>query len=185
MLTISRLTRWSIRYYNDTAATAKQAGLDRQAANGGLGEYYSEADTRIPTWIVTGDKAVVSDLCGLDAAALAGGAVDTAVAAAWLDDGIAPNGQRGRGFTAKQCARVRSDVRRPQERVAGAGIDRRGGREDLAAAHDKAIAAAMAYLHQHAGYTRVHNAVTGMKDLQRRITTIVTSRFTRQTGSRQ
>jgi hypothetical protein len=49
VLTISRLKRWSIRYYNDTANTVKQAGLDRQAANGGLGEYYSEADTRIPT----------------------------------------------------------------------------------------------------------------------------------------
>gem|GEM_PF-4222125 len=45
--------RWSIRYYNDTATTAKQAGINRQAANGGLGEYYSEADTRIPTWIIT------------------------------------------------------------------------------------------------------------------------------------
>jgi hypothetical protein len=98
VLTISRLKRWSIRYYNDTAAIAKQAGLDRQAANGGLGEYYSEADTRVPTWLVTGDRAVVVGLCGLDAAALAGGAVDTAVAAAWLDEGIAPNGQCGRAF---------------------------------------------------------------------------------------
>jgi hypothetical protein len=37
VLTISRLKRWSIRYYNDTATTAKQAGLDAQAADGGLG----------------------------------------------------------------------------------------------------------------------------------------------------
>ena len=34
-------------------------------------------------------------------------------------------------------------------------------------AHNKGIQAAMAYLHQHAGYTRVHNPLTGQKDLQR------------------
>jgi hypothetical protein len=73
VLTISRLTRWSVRYYNDTAITAKQAGPDRQATNGGLGEYYSEADTRIPTWIIAGEKGVLAGLCGLDEAALAGG----------------------------------------------------------------------------------------------------------------
>jgi hypothetical protein len=40
MLTISRLSRWSINYYNDTARQAQQAGLDRWRANGGPGEYY-------------------------------------------------------------------------------------------------------------------------------------------------
>jgi conjugative relaxase-like TrwC/TraI family protein len=34
-------------------------------------------------------------------------------------------------------------------------------------AHARAITAAMTYLHQHAGYTRVHNPLTGVKDLQR------------------
>jgi conjugative relaxase-like TrwC/TraI family protein len=34
-------------------------------------------------------------------------------------------------------------------------------------AHQKGIDAAMTYLHQHAGYTRVHNPRTGNKDLQR------------------
>jgi hypothetical protein len=99
VLTISRLKRWSIRYYNDTANTAGQSAMDRQAAIGGLGEYYSEADTRIPTWLIAGDQAAVAGLSGLDAAAVAGGAADTAVAGAWLDDGIAPNGQVGRAFT--------------------------------------------------------------------------------------
>jgi hypothetical protein len=100
VLTISRLTRWSIRYYNDTATNAKQAGLDRQAANGGLGEYYSEADTRIPTWLITGDVEAAARLYGLDGSALTGGAADTDVAGAWLDDGIAPNGRAGRAATA-------------------------------------------------------------------------------------
>jgi hypothetical protein len=41
VLTISRLSRWSIAYYDKTANEAKQAAMDRQAAGGGLGEYYS------------------------------------------------------------------------------------------------------------------------------------------------
>ncbi len=37
----------------------------------------------------------------------------------------------------------------------------------MQAAHVRAVEAAMTYLHQHAGYTRVHNPLTGTKDLQR------------------
>jgi len=65
-LTISRLSRWSISYYNDTARQAVQDGLDRQRANGGLGEYYSEGDTRTPTWLIAGDAARTVELVGLD-----------------------------------------------------------------------------------------------------------------------
>ena len=72
MLTISRLSRWSINYYNDTAHKARQAGLDRQQANGGLGEYYSEGDTRAPTWLIAGDAARTVQLLGLDGAPLTG-----------------------------------------------------------------------------------------------------------------
>ena len=92
MLTISRLSRWSIRYYNATAIEAKQASMDRQSANGGLGEYCSEGDTRAPTWLISGDAEKVGELTGLDGAALDGGFADTEVASAWLDDGVAPNG---------------------------------------------------------------------------------------------
>ena len=41
------------------------------------------------------------------------------------------------------------------------------GEKVMQAAHQRAITAAMTYLHQHAGYTRVHNPLTGSKDLQR------------------
>jgi hypothetical protein len=71
VLTISRLSRWSISYYNDTADHATQAAMDRRRANGGLGEYYSEGDTRAPTWVLTGDASWVAALVGLD-----GGAAD-------------------------------------------------------------------------------------------------------------
>jgi hypothetical protein len=99
VLTISRLSRWSINYYNDTARHARQAGLDRQRANGGLGEYYSEGDTREPAWLMAGDAARTAELVGLDGAAADGGAADSDVVQRWLDDGIAPNGQSGRGLT--------------------------------------------------------------------------------------
>jgi hypothetical protein len=46
LLTISKLKRWSIAYYIDTASTAERATADLQRSNGGLGEYYSERDTR-------------------------------------------------------------------------------------------------------------------------------------------
>jgi hypothetical protein len=80
VLTISRLSRWSVNYYNDTANQPQAAAMDRQAASGGLGEYYSESDTRVPTWVVAGDAAAVGELTGLDAAALHGGLADTTVA---------------------------------------------------------------------------------------------------------
>ena len=66
MLTISRLSRWSINYYNDTARHAVQAGLDRRRANGGLGEYYSEGDTRAPTLLIVGDAGRAVEWVGLD-----------------------------------------------------------------------------------------------------------------------
>ena len=98
MLTISRLSRWSIAYYEKTTNEAKQAAMDRRAAGGGLGEYYSEGDTRMPTWIVAGDAARVGELTGLSGAA-AGGFADGEVVTAWLGDGVAPNGVTGRMFT--------------------------------------------------------------------------------------
>jgi hypothetical protein len=99
VLTISRLSRWSINYYNDTASEPKQAAVDRQRANGGLGEYCSEHDTRVPTWLLAGDAARIAKLVGLDGRAADGGSADPEVVGRWLDDGIAPNGKAGRAFT--------------------------------------------------------------------------------------
>jgi conjugative relaxase-like TrwC/TraI family protein len=167
MLTISRLSRWSIAYYEKTANAAKQATMDRQAAGGGLGEYYCEGDTRMPTWIVAGDAARVAELTGLSDAAAAGGSADGDVITAWLDEGIAPNRAAGRMFTngsvhgfdltfaaPKSVSLVRALMSDVTEKV-------------IAEAHRRAVGAAMDYLHQHAGYTRVHNPRTGQKDLQR------------------
>lgn len=97
MLTISRLKRFGIAYYNDTADQAKQASMDRQRANGGLGEYYSEGDTRTRTWLVVGDTESLAGTTGLSGGALDGSEVDTETARIWLDEGRA-SGARGRMF---------------------------------------------------------------------------------------
>ena len=73
---------------------------------------------------ITGDSAVGRAMRPRRAA-LDGGVADTEVAAAWLDDGIAPNGATGRRVHGEECARLRPDVRRAQERLADPGIDRR------------------------------------------------------------
>ena len=167
MLTISRLSRWSINYYNDTANQAQAAAMDRQAAGGGLGEYYSESDTRVPTWVVAGDAAAVGELTGLDGAALHGGFVDTKVAARWLDDGIAPNGASGRVFTTGSVHGFDLTFAAPKSVSLLRALTDDIGEKAMLAAHQKGIDAAMTYLYEHAGYTRVHNPATGRKDLQR------------------
>ena len=65
MLTIAKLKRWSINYYNDTARAAGTAAKCARKANGGLSEYYSEGDTRAPVWVVVGDTGKAAKLVGL------------------------------------------------------------------------------------------------------------------------
>ena len=72
VLTISKLKRWSINYYIDTACTAERASRDVARAGGGLGEYYSEHETRTPTWMLAGDTRAVAQLVGLTDAQRAG-----------------------------------------------------------------------------------------------------------------
>jgi conjugative relaxase-like TrwC/TraI family protein len=167
VLTISRLSRWSISYYNDTANKALAATMDRRRANGGLGEYYSEGDTRAPTWILTGDTAEVPGLVGLDGAAVDGGLADTETAATWLNDSIAPNGAAGRAFSKGSVHGFDLTFAAPKSVSLLRALTDDVGEKAMAHAHLTAVNAAMTYLHQHAGYTRVHNPRTGAKDLQR------------------
>lgn len=167
MLTISRLSRWSIGYYNDTANQARQASMDRQAAGGGLGEYYSEGDTRVPTWVVVGDKATVGEATGLDGAALDGGFADTEVAARWLDDGVTPSGEAGRAFGTNGVHGFDLMFAAPKSVSLLRSLTDDVAEKVMQNAHVEAVEAAMTYLHEHAGYTRVHNPLTSNKDLQR------------------
>ena len=168
MLTISKLKRWSINYYIDTAAAAEHAAKDGARAGGGLGEYYSEHETRTPVWLLAGDTDTVATLVGLSDAQRAGGDAGAELVARWLDDGIAPNGARGRafgergvhGFDLTFCAPKSVSLARAlrtDDVVAKAVAD----------AHAAALSEAMEYLAAHAGSTRVHNPRTGEKDLVR------------------
>jgi conjugative relaxase-like TrwC/TraI family protein len=168
MLTISKLKQWSINYYIGTARAAETASRDVARAGGGLGEYYSEHETRTPTWLLAGDTHTVAKLVGLTDVQRAGGQADAELVARWLDDGIAPNGAQGRsfgqrgvhGFDLTFCApKSVSLVRalRADDVLAKAVAD----------AHTTALSEAMEYLAAHAGYTRIHNPNTGEKDLVR------------------
>jgi len=167
-LTISKLKRWSINYYIDTTATASRASSDLQRANGGLGEYYSEHETRTPVWVCAGDAHTAALLVGLSDVQRAGGEADAAVVARWLDDGVAPNGARGRGFGTRGVHGFDLTFAAPKSVSLVRAL--RGddvAQKAIAAAHTAALSEAMEYLAAHAGYTRVHNRVTGDKDLVR------------------
>ncbi|OBH13430.1 MobF family relaxase [Mycobacterium sp. E1747] len=168
MLTISKLKRWSINYYIDTATTASRANSDLQRANGGLGEYYSEHETRTPVWVCAGDEHTAARLVGLSDVQRAGGEADARVVARWLDDGVAPNGTRGRAFGARGVHGFDLTFAAPKSvslvrALRGDDIAQKA----IATAHTAALGEAMEYLGAHAGYTRVHNPATGEKDLVR------------------
>lgn len=168
MLTIAKLSRWSINYYNDTANGVGQAVRDARKAGGGLGEYYTEHDTRTPVWLCAGDPRTATELVGLTEFQRAGGEADTEVVARWLEEGVAPNGQCGRafgkrgvhGFDLTFCAPKSVSLIRA---LRGDDVSEKA----VATAHATAIGEAMEYLATHAGYARVHNALTGEKDLVR------------------
>lgn len=166
MLTISKLKRSSVSYYIDTAEAADRASSDLQKANGGLGEYYSEHETRTPVWLCTGDTHTAARLVGLTDVQRAGGEADSAVVARWLDDGVAPSGARGRAFGGRGVHGFDLTFAAPKS----VSLLRALRADDvvqkaIAEAHSTALAEAMEYLAAHAGYTRVHNSVTGEKDL--------------------
>ncbi len=168
VLTIAKLSRWSINYYNETARAAGTAAADAKRAGGGLGEYYAEQDTRTPVWLCAGDTHTAAKLVGLSDVQRAGGPADPSVVQRWLDDGTAPNGESGRafgnpgvhGFDLTFCAPKSVSLVRAIR--AGDVADKA-----IADAHATAVSEALEYLAAHAGYTRVHNPATGHKDLVR------------------
>jgi TrwC relaxase len=151
VLTISRLSRWSINYYNDTAREATNGAMDRRRANGGLGEYYSERDTRTPTWLIAGSAARTCELVGLDGHAADGGPADPEVVQRWLDDGIAPNAASGRAFAKTSVHGFDLTFAAPKSVSLLRALTDEIGEKVMQAAHLRAVCAAMTYLHEHAG----------------------------------
>ncbi|UXA21346.1 relaxase domain-containing protein (plasmid) [Mycobacterium sp. SMC-4] len=180
MLTIAKLGQWSVSYYVDTARQAVASARDGRAAGGGLGEYYSESETRLPAWLSAGRD--VAEAMGLTGAGRNGETADLDAVTRWLDDGISPCEASGRAFNRRDgvhgydltfCAPKSVSLLR------GLGDDVMG--KAVAEAHAYAVAEAMEYLAEHGGYTRVHNPVTGQKDLVR-LPAIVAATFQHETS---
>jgi conjugative relaxase-like TrwC/TraI family protein len=183
VLTIARLKRWGIAYYSRTARDAVDQMKDRAQANGGLGDYYTEQDTRVPTWMVTGDADRVGELVGLSAGELNGGVADLDVVERWSDDGVTPNGMRGRAFNDTPTDPVDAEGNPQQSRqsvhafdctiAAPKSVSLMRALTDsttekvMGAANKVAAQAAFDYLGEHAGYTRVTNTLTGKVELQK------------------
>ena len=125
MLTISKLKRWSINYYIDTANTAQRATADLQRAGGGLGEYYSEHDTRTPVWLCAGDTRTAAGLVGLSDTQRAGGEADAGGGGALARRRGRPERCVRPGFGTRGRARLRLDVRRAEECVGDPGAEGR------------------------------------------------------------
>jgi TrwC relaxase len=107
-------------------------------------------------------------LVGLSDVQRAGGEADAGVVARWLDDGVAPNAARGRALGARGVHGFDLTFAAPKSvsllrALRGDDVAQKA----IAAAHTAALGEAMEYLAAHAGYTRVHNLVTGEKDLVR------------------
>lgn len=180
MLTIAKLGQWSVSYYVDTARQASAEALNGRAAGGGLGEYYSESETRLPAWLSAGRD--VAEAMGLTGAGRNGETADLDAVTRWLDDGISPCEASGRAFNKRDgvhgydltfCAPKSVSLLR------GLGDDVMG--KAVAEAHAYAVAEAMEYLAEHGGYTRVHNPITGQKDLVR-LPGIVAATFQHETS---
>ncbi|WP_048472045.1 MobF family relaxase [Mycolicibacterium chlorophenolicum] len=180
MLTIAKLGAWSVSYYVDTARSASTAALESRAAGGGLGEYYSESETRLPVWFSAGRDAAAAR--GLTGAGRDGENADLDAVTRWLDDGESPCGASGRAFGQRAsvhgydltfCAPKSVSLMR------GLGNDVTG--KAVADAHAFAITEAMEYLVEHGGYTRVHNPRSGEKDLVR-LPGIVAAGFQHETS---
>ncbi len=166
MLSIAKLRRGSVNYYIQTAQLAGAAARDLSRAGGGLGEYYTEKDTRAPVWVSVGDRRALAQVIGLTVPQLSGDA-DNADVERWLDDGVAPNGTRGRRFSPRSVHGFDLTFSAPKSvsllRARGSDVTSKA----VLDAHTHAISEALHYLHEHAGYTRIHNDVTERKDLER------------------
>lgn len=119
-------------------------------------------------WLLAGDTHTAARLVGLTDHQRAGGQADAEVLARWLDDGIGPNGAHGRTFGVRGVHDFDLTFCAPKSLSLLRALRADDvGAKAITDAHTTALAEAMEYLSAHAGYTRVHNPVTGEKDLVR------------------
>ncbi|TXI56671.1 MAG: hypothetical protein E6Q54_09915 [Mycolicibacter arupensis] len=166
VITCVALKRWGIDYYNRTAREATHA-TKADERGGGLGEYYSQNDTRMPTWLVVGDAHTAANLVGLTDEQRAGGRADLDTVTRWMEEGIAPNSAHGRAFAEGDNRGFDVTICAPKSVSLLWAYGDDVTQKALLDAHNVAVKEAFEYLNDHVAYTRVHNNVTGKKDLQR------------------
>ena len=98
-----------------------------------------------------------------------GQVLDGLMVGAWFNEPIAPSGASlGRAYSERSVYGYDVTTAAPKSVSMLWGLsDDAVVHEQIVAAHEAAIRSALGYLSEHAGYTRVHNPVTGQKDLVR------------------
>ncbi|OKH62891.1 hypothetical protein EB74_15140 [Mycobacterium sp. SWH-M5] len=158
MIRIAAMGAWSVRYYESTAVRGHEHG-------GGLSEYYTERDTRVPVVLVAGDRQFAEEKMGVRH----GDGISQQAVTRWFEEGVAPGGP-GVGkprpgtcgwdvlVAVPKSVSLQAALAKDPE-VAGVIMNC-----IMAATQD----ALTGYMYQHAGYTRVTNPHdSSKKDLQR------------------
>lgn len=157
LIRIAALGQWSVRYYESTAVRGHETC-------GGLSEYYSERDTRAPVVFVAGDQDFAKETMGVEH----GGGIGQQEVMQWFSEGISPAGPGTGKVRPGTCGwDVLLTVPKSVSLLAALSQDSAVSTVIMQCIVD-ATQDGLKYLHRHAGYTRVTNAVDqSKKDLQR------------------
>lgn len=157
MIRIAALGQWSVRYYESTAVRGNETC-------GGLSEYYSERDTRAPVMFVAGDRDFAEEKMGVRH----GEGIAQSDVMTWFNEGIPPAGPgAGKPRAGTYGWDVLLTVPKSVSLLAALSDDPAIATVVMQCIVD-ATQDGLTYMHQHAGYTRVSNAVDpSKKDLQR------------------
>lgn len=157
MMRAAVMGQWSVAYYESTAVRGHEYG-------GGLSDYYSERDTRAPKVMIAGDRDFAEEKMGVTH----GGDISQDEVTNWFANGEPPAGPGvGKVRPGTPGWDVLIAVPKSVSLLAALTEDPAVSsmviKSVMEAAED-----AYAYLHKHAGYTRVTNALDpSKKDLQR------------------
>lgn len=157
VIRIAALGQWSVRYYESTAVRANEYG-------GGLSEYYTERDTRAPMVYVVGDREFAQEHMGVEH----GGGISQQEVTQWFENAVSPGGPGvGKARMGTLGWDVLFTVPKSVSMLAALSTDPEVA-SIIMRELGQALEEAMTSLHNHAGYTRVTNALDpSKKDLQR------------------
>lgn len=161
MLTIAKLGAHSLGYYE--AGVAHVPGFDGQ-------DYYGEGGEAPPAaWVAGRDQDAAESVAAAAQGVAPGQQLNPGLIEAWFNGNEAPSGAvGGRGFGPESVRGYDLTFAAPKSVSLLWGVaESQAVQGACEAAHDAAISASLAYLAEHAGYTRVHNPDTGQKDLVR------------------